>query len=655
MKKRFMLVAVLLGSLALASCVDDKESDSVTAIRNAKVERLKAAAALDYANAAREQAEAAIKQAKAEYDKQELAERLEKIKAEYAAAIELANSQAAASKQTAFNNASELLSDAYGKYEDAVGKLQGLNGTLIEKEVDLALATADSSKAEQTFKETMRQQELIIAQKKAQIERLNALAEVQDDKDALQKEMDDLAAAAYTLEKVDKVNAEQAIEAAQEKQETAWALVNPDMPGSILEPTSPALTPNPVPTMTRPTEEERPRRENYTDDPAGEAAFQNALQRWQDAVNRYDDAWSTYYNIGYNNRILMDIYHAQQEAYRQSLYDMVEYKNGLSAYVANALILNEYASEVVGVTPFFSVPNDPEDIAIEESLETEELLVFEPAAASTFETSRLAVERDFEDAIAYVKKFQIGHPESEEGAGDATGVEERILGAKEALKTAQENLKTAQEADEPDAEEITRLQRVVEDAQVALKRVEEEKEGYLADIKDYEEELAAFKKALAAVATGGDNEKAYQEAVKNYVAATQEVLKANYELKIIEDQIEEIGIPEWNEDTTPAGTGNGTYSQLAALWNGTADVKELIADCEAAIADAEKVIAKGASMSSGSISTGSWSSDSFTGSPADIIELLQMEIDILKEKITLQEAIVAEYKAALEAIINGED
>ncbi len=351
----------------------------------------------------------------------------------------------------------------------------------------------------------------------------------------------------------------------------------------------------------------------------------------------------------------MDIYHAQQEAYRQSLYDMVEYKNGLSAYVANALILNEYASEVVGVTPFFSVPNDPEDIAIEESLETEELLVFEPAAASTFETSRLAVERDFEDAIAYVKKFQIGHPESEEGAGDATGVEERILGAKEALKTAQENLKTAQEADEPDAEEITRLQRVVEDAQVALKRVEEEKEGYLADIKDYEEELAAFKKALAAVATGGDNEKAYQEAVKNYVAATQEVLKANYELKIIEDQIEEIGIPEWNEDTTPAGTGNGTYSQLAALWNGTADVKELIADCEAAIADAEKVIAKGASMSSGSISTGSWSYDSFTGSPADIIELLQMEIDILKEKITLQEAIVAEYKAALEAIINGED
>ena len=62
MKKRFMLVAVLLGSLALASCVDDKESDSVTAIRNAKVERLKAAAAADYAQAAYKQAEAAIKQ-----------------------------------------------------------------------------------------------------------------------------------------------------------------------------------------------------------------------------------------------------------------------------------------------------------------------------------------------------------------------------------------------------------------------------------------------------------------------------------------------------------------------------------------------------------------------------------------------------------------
>ena len=68
MKKRFMLVAVLLGSLALASCVDDKESDSVTALRNAVVEKIKANTALTNANVAYRQAEVMYQQAVAEIE-----------------------------------------------------------------------------------------------------------------------------------------------------------------------------------------------------------------------------------------------------------------------------------------------------------------------------------------------------------------------------------------------------------------------------------------------------------------------------------------------------------------------------------------------------------------------------------------------------------
>lgn len=71
MKKKLLLAAVLLGALSLGSCVDNNESESVTAVRNAKAEQLKALANL--ANSQAEaatitaNAEAALKQAQAAY------------------------------------------------------------------------------------------------------------------------------------------------------------------------------------------------------------------------------------------------------------------------------------------------------------------------------------------------------------------------------------------------------------------------------------------------------------------------------------------------------------------------------------------------------------------------------------------------------------
>ena len=83
MKKRFMLVAVLLGSLALASCVDDKESDSVTALRNAAVEKIKASTALTNTQNAYQQALIAL----TEIEKEKSLAELEKVKADYAQQI----------------------------------------------------------------------------------------------------------------------------------------------------------------------------------------------------------------------------------------------------------------------------------------------------------------------------------------------------------------------------------------------------------------------------------------------------------------------------------------------------------------------------------------------------------------------------------------
>ena len=51
MKKKLMMVAVLLGALSLGACVDNDESASVEAVRNAKAEQLKGLAALANAQA----------------------------------------------------------------------------------------------------------------------------------------------------------------------------------------------------------------------------------------------------------------------------------------------------------------------------------------------------------------------------------------------------------------------------------------------------------------------------------------------------------------------------------------------------------------------------------------------------------------------------
>ncbi len=73
MKKKFLLAAVLVGALSLGSCVDDKESPSVTDVRTAKAEQLRSVAELNKATAeattVRAQAEAAANNALADYRK----------------------------------------------------------------------------------------------------------------------------------------------------------------------------------------------------------------------------------------------------------------------------------------------------------------------------------------------------------------------------------------------------------------------------------------------------------------------------------------------------------------------------------------------------------------------------------------------------------
>lgn len=110
MKKKFIAVSVLicalaLGSTTLTSCVDDNESASVTAIRDAKAQQLASIAALNNAqakaqelraqaeadlaaaNAAYQQALADQEASKAEFLAEKYKAKLEALKAQYEAQI----------------------------------------------------------------------------------------------------------------------------------------------------------------------------------------------------------------------------------------------------------------------------------------------------------------------------------------------------------------------------------------------------------------------------------------------------------------------------------------------------------------------------------------------------------------------------------------
>ncbi len=189
MKKKLLLGAVLVLGLGvgLTGCVDDKESQSTTNVRNSKLEQLQSLANLDRSNAeaarilanaekAAKEADAAYKQALAEYqnalaeyrnaltdaDKQKLAIELEKkqvlldqAKANLQSTLAQIEQDIAYSKyQTAkyekdYNDLlSQIDADKAQEVKNLLDAYKLASETLIDAKKDLAKATVDLSKLE---------------------------------------------------------------------------------------------------------------------------------------------------------------------------------------------------------------------------------------------------------------------------------------------------------------------------------------------------------------------------------------------------------------------------------------------------------------------------------------------------------------------------
>lgn len=242
MRKKFIavyaLMAVLaLGSTTLTSCVDDNESASVTAIRNAKADQLKALAALSNAQAEaakiQAEAEAALRNAQAEWlkeqteeAKQKFAVQIEVIKAQAERDIALAKKDALQYEKEIWENADAKIQAMVSDYQSALDKVISTKEELIEAKIDYAHFEVDSTLAEAKYKEFVIGQNQIIAQNEADIKRLQALAEGGADKTALAEQMEVLAGQAYKMLHTDKPAAEAKQAEAEKAKEDAYLPIN---------------------------------------------------------------------------------------------------------------------------------------------------------------------------------------------------------------------------------------------------------------------------------------------------------------------------------------------------------------------------------------------------------------------------------------------
>ncbi len=204
MKKKLMMVAVLLGALSLGACVDNDESASVEAVRNAKAEQLKGAAALANAQAEAEtiranaeaklkEAEAAYQDAKTEADKAKWAAKLTVIQAEAARDIAKAQRDQKDAEMAIITNQDQWINNTlWWNYSNASDKLISLNGQLINATADEIALKAGVVSAQKAAEKIAVEKNQYIARQTERKDQLSKLSSIASDRAALEKKIETL-------------------------------------------------------------------------------------------------------------------------------------------------------------------------------------------------------------------------------------------------------------------------------------------------------------------------------------------------------------------------------------------------------------------------------------------------------------------------------
>lgn len=614
MRKKFIavyaLMAVLaLGSTTLTSCVDDNESASVTAIRNAKAEQLKALAALSNAQAEaakiQAEAEAALKNAQAEWEKEQTEEakqkfaiKIEVIKAQAERDIAEAKKQALEYEKQIWGNADAKIQAMVSDYQSALQDVIDTKEKLIEAKIDYAHFEVDSTLAEAKYKEFVIDQNRTIAQNEADIKRLQALAEGGADKTALAEQMEVLAGQAYKMLHTDLPAVEAKQAEAEKAKEDAYLPINIDKP--------------------------------FTED---------------------------------------------QE------HEKLEWEAGLLPYAKGVQTLKAYEAEYSDEDiKFIEADNETYVASIKECFEEEAVTVYTRSKGSDFVKATQVVEnalnQDIADATA-----NLGAKKTATEAG--TGALGRLEQAEADLKAQQAALAAENAKPDKDQSVIDELEKEIDRLNVKIEQEKELVAQYTEEIADLKQELKDFQATLEVVKEGSDAQKQYIETAKTVLKAAEAYVTAQHEVHKVDNAIKLIGLSKYDfndnmeVNTGVQGTKGSEYNQLYKLYSNTADVEELIAECEKNIAEAKKAIERGESSSNGYHVEEKWVdvaiidvSGTITGWERKLVSIwvpdyvderftettramMEENIKRLEEQLAVYEQIANNYKAALDAAIQA--
>ena len=629
-----MMVAVLLGALTLGACVDDNESASVTAIRNAKAAQLeslaKLASAQADAEAVRAAAEAALNNAKAayqqaqadataeetEYNKQQHALELEKLQAEYEAAIAKAKKEAALADQKAWENVDQHIQNVYSDYTHALGEIYNLNGELINKEFELAKADIDIEAAQAAYNRTVATYNQTIANKTAQIERLKSL---NLDKAALETQLNTLAKNAYDLMKSQKPAAEKATAEAKEKAEDLYYPIDLNAYNEMTTGVNPTYV-----------MEAHERLEWAANAPAYILAI--------DTLQQVEKAYKAYY---------------------------------ASTTRATVAIVDELEVDL----------NAPEGCPGSTNPNNDKVGTYALVEGSAYLDATQKIDRYFAEIIK-AKQDYIGTPSVTSGSTTtpASGtLYPRKESAEQDKKQHEADLAAEKAETTPDPAEIARLEKLIEDDNVAIMAAQEAIDDANEELKELQAKQKSYEDNLKVAATGSEAQKAYQAIVDEVVKAGEAALVAQHEEHKIQDAIELIGINSFEANGSVGTIGSGTsatpdvianseYDIIYKLYSDATTVENQILQLEEEIAQAKQNIANTGAVVvdvivdvydpiSGNIyqlKVGQYVV-SANQTAEQYKALIQIEIDNIKAELAAYEKRAEMYKAELEALIGNID
>ena len=485
MKKKLMMVAVLLGALSLGACVDNDESASVTAVRNAKAEQLKGAAALANAQAEAEtiranaeaklkEAEAAYQDAKTEADKAKWAAKLTVIQAEAARDIAKAQRDQKDAEMAIITNQDQWINNTlWWNYSNASDKLISLNGQLINATADEIALKAGVVSAQKAAEKIAVKKNQFIAQQTERKDQLSKLSSIASDHAALEKKL-------QTLRVED-------------------------------------------------TELGAPKAKTAEAKKAAQAKFDEAQEKIYNLSGNTDKLSSDLAKVG------EELSNIQVEYYGNS--------DNFSVTTSNSVEVGENSNNAQSVT------------------------FYELNVKSQTTSATLA----FQNKIKYIKENFVGVPSNTDKGIQASGAYRNI----ESL-AAQKKQKEADKAAATTDAEKAAIQAEIDALQPKIERADEALEAAKEELAEAEAEFKAFQDAVALFANA-DAKAAYDKDIADAKTLAEALVAAS--------DADDAALLPLNAMST-------TLQDVQTLLNSTANIDELIADCDVQIAKAKEDIAK---------------------------------------------------------------